>query len=569
MAKFCNIMNNYETHFKTNEKGCVSYTTHGASCDSSGILNEDIGLVALDSHLVRDSLNSNAIENMYDMIYNNILNNVSLDEKATYLRYLVKLVFKSRDIKDGNGERMIFYRLLLKLNEKYPDLVCNCLDIITGGYDMKTWKLVNMGKPIGSFVDLNNLYLLCCENSSINNIKLKNEIMRYIRLTLIKDKTEEHPTLCAKWLPREKKHIDKKTGFCLTLAKQMASSDITKLSLLYKNYRKMYSDICNKLNIVETKMAENLWSEINIKDVPSKAFLKYLKAFKYENKDGSLRQPLKDDRMILRNKIFQEQRKALENPESSVINTATLMPHEIVSKVFDPNVSYSDLHSYNAIWNKYVCDFKSNFDNGILPPGIVLADVSLSMQGIPMNVCIALSIILSDLFEGPYKNKVITFETEPRWHDIKGELLTDKIRCLKSAPWGGSTNINAALKMILDVGRSNKLSNEEMPKVLYIFSDMQWDQADKTVTGFGNIKQMYSKYNYEMPTIVFWNLRHTDTFNNNSNQLNTKIMSGFSPNLFKQFMNGNFIETTPWTTLKDLLESDRYKCLDKKINDFC
>ena len=123
--------------------------------------------------------------------------------------------------------------------------------------------------------------------------------------------------------------------------------------------------------------------------------------------------------------------------------------------------------------------------------------------------------------------------------------------------------------MILDVGRSNKLSNEEKPKVLYIFSDMQWDQADKTVTGFGNIKQMYSKYNYEMPTIVFWNLRHTNTFNNNSNQLNTKIMSGFSPNLFKQFMNGNFIETTPWTTLKDLLESDRYKCLDKKINDFC
>ena len=426
-----------------------------------------------------------------------------------------------------------------------------------------------MGKPIGSFVDLNNLYLLCCENPSINNIKLKNEIMRYIRLTLIKDKTEEHPTLCAKWLPREKKHIDKKTGFCLTLAKQMASSDITKSSLLYKNYRKMYSDICNKLNIVETKMAENLWNEINIKDVPSKAFLKYLKAFKYENKDGSLRQPLKDDRMILRNKIFQEQRKALENPESSVINTATLMPHEIVSKVFDPNVSYSDLDSYNAIWNKYVCDFKSNFDNGILPPGIVLADVSLSMQGIPMNVCIALSIILSDLFEGPYKNKVITFETEPRWHDIKGELLTDKIRCLKSAPWGGSTNINAALKMILDVGRSNKLSNEEMPKVLYIFSDMQWDQADKTVSGFDNIKQIYSKYNYEMPTIVFWNLRHTDTFNNKSNQLNTKIMSGFSPNLFKQFMNGNFIETTPWTTLKDLLESDRYKCLDKKINDFC
>ena len=45
-------------------------------------------------------------------------------------------------------------------------------------------------EKIISFVDLNNLYLLCCENPSINNIKLKNEIMRYIRLTLIKDKTD-------------------------------------------------------------------------------------------------------------------------------------------------------------------------------------------------------------------------------------------------------------------------------------------------------------------------------------------------------------------------------------------
>ena len=52
---------------------------------------------------------------------------------------------------------------------------------------------------------------------------------------------------------REKKHIDKKTGFNLTLAKQMASSDITKSSLLYKNYRKMYSFIFNKLNIRNLK----------------------------------------------------------------------------------------------------------------------------------------------------------------------------------------------------------------------------------------------------------------------------------------------------------------------------
>ena len=45
-------------------------------------------------------------------------------------------------------------------------------------------------------------------------------------------------------------------------------------------------------------------------------------------------------------------------------------------------------------------------------------------------------------------------------------------------------------------------------------------------------------------------------------------MSGFSPNLFKQFINGNFIENTPWNSLKDILDSDRYSPLDKIIEDY-
>ena len=564
MSKFCASMDTYNERMTMNEKGCASYSQTGVSTDNLGNLNEDLGLISLDNQLIR---NNDNIESLYDEVYRNIINKINnSDDRIKYMSYLIKLIFKTRDIKDGNGERMLFYKLLLKLNETHSDLVCSCFDVLTGGYD-DSGKLVDMGKPYGSFLDLNNIYVLCEENGSPSNDKLKDEILNYIVFTLLKDKNTDFPTLCAKWLPREKKSIDKKSGFCLKLAKKMNNPGFSN-KYLYKYYRSMYSGICKKIRIVETKMANNLWDEINIKHVPSKAFLKYLKAFKYENKDGSIREPYDEQRLSLRDRVLHEQRMAIENPDESVINTQTLMPNDIVSKLFESNLTYSDIESYNALWNKYVSDFKKNFSEGVLPAGVILADVSGSMSGTPLNVCLALSIILSDLFEGPYKNKVITFESNPRWHDIKGDLLTDKLCNLKNAPWGGDTDFNAALRMILDVGINNKLSNDEMPKVLYIFSDMQWNQADRSCTGFEDISKMYEKYDYEMPHIVFWNLRATNTYNNNSKQKNTTMMSGFSPNLFKSFMNGNFIESTPWNTLKDLLDSKRYDYLNEKINKY-
>ena len=315
-------------------------------------------------------------------------------------------------------------------------------------------------------------------------------------------------------------------------------------------------------------MCKNLWNNINIKEVPSLAFKKYIKAFKYENKDGTIRDYNNIERINFREKVLNQLSIALSNPEECVINTKTLMPHNIIEKMLDDCNSYSDIESYNALWNKYMSDFSNKFKEGVFPPGVVLADVSPSMSGTPMSVCIALSIMLSELFVGPFKNKVITFETTPKWHNISGDLLTDKILSLIKTPWGGTTNFKRALEMILSVGTNNKLSNDDMPKVLYVFSDMQWDSADYNHCGFESIEKSYKKHNYKMPHIVFWNLRNTNTFNNKSNQKGTTMMSGYSPNLFKAFLNGNFIESTPWNTLKDLLDSDRYNFINDKIDTF-
>ncbi len=101
---------------------------------------------------------------------------------------------------------------------------------------------------------------------------------------------------------------------------------------------------------------------------------------------------------------------------------------------------------------------------------------------------------------------------------------------------------------------------------------MQFDQActygDKFLTGFEHLENKFILNGYNMPAIIFWNLRgDTRGYVNKSNQKGTTTLSGFSPSLFKSFMSGNFnIENTPWDTLKDLIDSDRLKKLDKIFN---
>ena len=45
------------------------------------------------------------------------------------------------------------------------------------------------------------------------------------------------------------------------------------------------------------------------------------------------------------------------------------------------------------------------------------------------------------------------------------------------------------------------------------------------------------------------------------------MMSGFGASSFKAFMGGKFnIENTPWDTLKDMLDCERLRKLDKILN---
>ena len=614
MDTFCTAMNK---SLYLNEKGLPSY--HNDHMDK----NEDIGLVALDSQIIgkRGSnsssrkggkgckggkggkgsvyLNNTKCEttdtnlyNLYDNIVNRINNISNIDEKKDYTGYLVKLLFKIRDISEGNGERDIFYKLLLKLYSTQPSIVEYSLIFLVGGYDFNNDNEKFECAPPGSFLDLNNLYKMCYDNNLSNQYdKLMEFILDLYKNTLLLDNCSElvvYPTLASKWAPRENSSLNKKYKMAHKLTNKLCNNH-TVNSYKLREYRNLLNNVSEKLNILEKYMCANDWDGIEVKNIPSKALIKYIKALKYVNKDGTIRTPSKEDRLRLRDRILKELDKCSTDPTKSRINVGTLMPYQLVSPFvtqyyYNSNLT-EDVSSYNLLWNKYVSDFKKNM-SGSIKPGLCVADVSGSMSGLPLKVCVSLSLLLSDIIEGPLKNKVITFSEEPTWHQIKGNNLEEKVKNICSAEWGQSTNFGKVLDLILNTAIRDNLKSCELPDVLYVFSDMQWDYAagtsditytnynyyqskkpDMFLTGFETIEKKYNDVGYTMPHIVFWNLRGTDNFNNKSDQKGTTMMSGFSSNMFKLFLEGSFKpENTPWDTLKDKLNTDRYSYLNDIID---
>lgn len=100
--------------------------------------------------------------------------------------------------------------------------------------------------------------------------------------------------------------------------------------------------------------------------------------------------------------------------------------------------------------------------------------------------------------------------------------------------------------------------------------DMATDYHDQFRTGYEFLENKFKKNGYDLPHIIFWNLRgDTNGYNNKTNQTGTTMLSGFGPASFKSFLNGEFnIDNSPWQTLQNLLDSSRLSKLDCIIDKY-
>ena len=487
----------------------LTYTENGALTNKSS-LNACLDLFSL----------AGSMRNRSEEDITRLLDLALAEDPLTALKY----VFYNGDIRCGLGERRTFRIMLNHLAKNYPEYLKSNVHLIP---HFNRWD---------------SLYAL-------DETKLERAAYDLIKAQLKEDIASDNPSLCAKWLPsknassKETKRLAKKTSLSLNLCN--FTGDIDKKTL-YKNeekYRKTLSELRSKINIVEKKMSNSEFSNIDYSKIPSNAMNRYTKAF--YNRDGERFEEFINDALLSKAKL----------------NSKTLYPYEIVHKILNGKTKKDIEKTIAELQWTGLPDYVEGKDL----KGLCVVDTSGSMWGTPMEVAISLGLYCAERCTGAFKDKFITFSSNPQIQTVRGRNVVEKVKNMESADWGMSTNIEKVFDLILNTAVDNNSPQEDIPEYLFIISDMEFDSAmsiNRSLgyryrrydssnsefnayknTLFNTIANRFEACGYKMPTLVFWNV---DARNNQcpmtADENGWVAVSGFSPTIFKAVLNGIILE---------------------------
>jgi hypothetical protein len=197
---------------------------------------------------------------------------------------------------------------------------------------------------------------------------------------------------------------------------------------------------------------------------------------------------------------------------------------------------------------------------------LVMADVSGSMMGRPMETSIGLATYFAQHNKGDYHGLYMSFTSSPNFINIEGcETLASAISEVEHKGVGYSTNLDAAFTKILNHAVENGISNEDMPKALVVVSDMEIDPCFQSGRyGYSldfvqTQKAMFARYGYTMPNLVLWNVEaRNDTFLSKGD--NVILVSGQSASTFRNLCQ-SLESKTAWEFMMEVLGDEMYDCV--------
>lgn len=414
-----------------------------------------------------------------------------------------RILLWARDVRQGAGERKTFRDLARLLDKTDPVLGA---------------AIMHMIPALGRWDDVLEVY----DAQSPNRARA---------LDMIGVALRSGDGLCAKWMPR----------------KGMVAVELRRhLDMSPKQWRKTLVELTS---VVETQMCAKQWNEINFSHVPSVAASRYQKAF-WRNAEETY------------SKYVAELQKPVEKRDPKVkINAGAVFPYDIVK-----SVRRGDKNVADAQW-----DALPNLigDVSIFP----MVDVSGSMN-VPiqseretgglrksmvsnMDVAISLGLYTSMKNTGPFKDAFMTFSHSPQVQYLSG-TLSERINQMERANWSMNTDLNKAMEKFLDIAVSGNVAPEDMPRILLIISDMQFDSCmHYDDSALQMIRRKFVDAGYEIPDVVFWNLEARTRENpvqihNNG----TAMISGFSPSIMKSVLSAKNV--TPYDIMMETIGKDRY-----------
>lgn len=489
------------------------------------------------------------------------------------LRDYAVLAFQTRDVRGGKGERDVFYHFFLALIKARPSALKPLLALVP---------------EYGCWRDLWELYAL-------GDATVKSAIVDHVKATYAEDQVKlergESISLLGKWLPREHSaHHDLALTFATALFPDRVSTEEgwtemrggkphdKKYDECWQAYRKGCSRLNALLKTTEVAMCAHKWATISPGGVPGRLLAKCRKAFLNEivarkgrpgrrtHNTSVFRHPEDTDRMACREHFLEHTKKALKG-EVTMKGADTVYPHELAKKyLHGAHTSPEEDGMIEAQWKAIR---EATASAGGLGRAVAMSDFSGSMSGVPMEVSMALGILISEITHPAFRDHLIGFDSNPNWISLVGKAsLKEKVGYAQNFAQGTSTNFQAACDLILRRLVEHSVPASEAPTDLIVLTDMGFDCAcggthvTKTKpweTHMTMIQDSFARAGYVAPRIVLWNLRAAyKDFHAKAEQTGVVVLSGWSPSLLKAISANGVQVKTPYEGMREILDNTRY-----------
>lgn len=413
----------------------------------------------------------------------------------------VRIALWARDARGGAGERDLFRQVLMYLEKHNPDMASRVLA-----------KVPELGRWDDIFV--------------VKTPELKKQAY-----TMLGDALRAQNGLAAKWTPRKGETAREIREF---------------FGMSPKFYRK---SLVALTKVVESQMCAKEWDEINFSHVPSVAAARYKKAFSRNTPEYA-----KYVAALVKG----------DDPKVKV-NAGAVYPYDVLKGLigsYRANYNSTELALVQKQWESM-----ENFigDANVLP----LVDVSGSMScraGGPasqsattcMDVAVSLGLYIADKNKGKFKDTFLTFSGQPELLHLKGNIV-EKCNQMVRSNWDMNTDLVKAMDKILSVAKQGGVPQEEMPDMLLIMSDMQFDQCARfDDSAMKMMARKFEEAGYELPKIVFWNLNAHDNVPVKYDTRGVALISGFSPAIMVSVLGGDAEKFTPEAMMLKAILTDRY-----------
>lgn len=437
------------------------------------------------------------------------------------------LLFYIRDIREGMGERQLFRTLISYVATTWPQSAKKNVHLIAkyGRWDDLLCLLDTPAKKTAVQVIQNQLY------EDLNAVRERETGNKNAPVSLF-----------GKWMPSSNTSSKSTRRYAKIL--------MEKLNMNERTYRKMLAKLRANCCVTVKYLSDQKVDKINYEAVPAGAMLKYRCAFARNDQER-----------------FEDYILEVTCGEKK-INCDTVFPYELVRPYFciEKRLWYSagkitdakGMTVLDAMWeNRKLEVANKNAISVIDTSGSMFAN--MNNGPIPMLYAISLGIYHAERSKGIFHNHFIIFETTPHLVEIHGSMLRDKLKYIATAPWGGSTNLEAVFDLILDTALKAHADQSEIPSVLYIISDMEFNIACRTgyKTVYENARERFERYGYQMPAVVFqnvssWQMQVPVT----ADTKGTALVSGVSTASFTHKYDGNI---TPMSHMLKVLNSKRYE----------